>query len=170
VLGVTGSNSIIQPLSARLQTPVLKQAARSCGLSDRQVEEIAARYAMPLIFVRSTWWRNGRRQRGVVGGCRIRVPGSGRRDAAYAVAGLGIELFNVPWFTATLREVEPDKLARVSSMAFAITAVCARVCASDDAGAGTSTGRTTGPAPRASRLRSRSRRCIGTGCPRVRRR
>jgi MFS family permease len=38
--------------------------------------------------------------------------------AAYVVAGLGIELFNVPWFTATQREVEPDKLARVSSLDF----------------------------------------------------
>jgi len=38
--------------------------------------------------------------------------------AAYAVAGLGIELFNVPWFTATQREVEPGKLARVSSLDF----------------------------------------------------
>lgn len=36
--------------------------------------------------------------------------------AAYVVAGLGIELFNVPWFTATQREVQPDKLARVSSV------------------------------------------------------
>ncbi|SES37325.1 Major Facilitator Superfamily protein [Lentzea xinjiangensis] len=34
--------------------------------------------------------------------------------AAYALAGVGIELFNVPWFTATQREVAPDKLARVS--------------------------------------------------------
>lgn len=38
--------------------------------------------------------------------------------AAYSVAGLGIELFNVPWFTATQREVEPSKLARVSSLDF----------------------------------------------------
>ncbi len=38
--------------------------------------------------------------------------------AAYAVAGIGIELFNVPWFTATQREVEPSKLARVSSLDF----------------------------------------------------
>ncbi|MEU7476975.1 MFS transporter [Lentzea sp. NPDC042327] len=38
--------------------------------------------------------------------------------AAYAVAGVGIELFNVPWFTATQREVEPSKLARVSSLDF----------------------------------------------------
>jgi MFS family permease len=41
--------------------------------------------------------------------------------AAYAVAGLGIELFNVPWFTATQREVEPDKLARVSSLDFMLS-------------------------------------------------
>jgi MFS family permease len=38
--------------------------------------------------------------------------------AVYAVAGLGIDLFNVPWFTATQREVEPAKLARVSSLDF----------------------------------------------------
>lgn len=38
--------------------------------------------------------------------------------AAYAVAGLGLELFNVPWFTATQREVPPEKLARVSSLDF----------------------------------------------------
>ncbi|WP_229696994.1 MFS transporter [Streptomyces lasiicapitis] len=41
--------------------------------------------------------------------------------AAYAVAGIGIELFNVPWFTATQREVEPDKLARVSSLDFMLS-------------------------------------------------
>ncbi|WP_150254095.1 MFS transporter [Nocardiopsis deserti] len=38
--------------------------------------------------------------------------------AAYALAGVGIELFNVPWFTAAQREVAPDKLARVSSLDF----------------------------------------------------
>ena len=38
--------------------------------------------------------------------------------AAYAVVGVGIELFNVPWFTAVQREVAPDKLARVSSLDF----------------------------------------------------
>ncbi|MDA3647068.1 MFS transporter [Saccharopolyspora indica] len=38
--------------------------------------------------------------------------------AAYALAGLGIELFNVPWFTAIQREVEPNKLARVSALDF----------------------------------------------------
>ncbi|MFK0121105.1 MFS transporter [Streptomyces sp. NPDC090994] len=41
--------------------------------------------------------------------------------AAYAVAGLGIELFNVPWFTAAQREVAPDKLARVSSLDFLLS-------------------------------------------------
>ncbi|WP_370467755.1 MFS transporter [Lentzea flava] len=41
--------------------------------------------------------------------------------AAYAVAGIGIELFNVPWFTATQREVEPGKLARVSSLDFLLS-------------------------------------------------
>ncbi|WP_267242075.1 MFS transporter [Streptomyces sp. PR69] len=41
--------------------------------------------------------------------------------AAYVVAGIGIELFNVPWFTATQREVAPDKLARVSSLDFMLS-------------------------------------------------
>jgi MFS family permease len=41
--------------------------------------------------------------------------------AAYVVAGVGIELFNVPWFTATQREVEPTKLARVSSLDFLLS-------------------------------------------------
>ncbi|MCK2239005.1 MULTISPECIES: MFS transporter [unclassified Crossiella] len=38
--------------------------------------------------------------------------------AAYVVTGVGIELFNVPWFTATQREVDPRLLARVSSVDF----------------------------------------------------
>ncbi|WP_232666346.1 MFS transporter [Pseudonocardia sp. TRM90224] len=38
--------------------------------------------------------------------------------AAYVMAGFGIELFNVPWFTATQREVPPHLLARVSSIDF----------------------------------------------------
>ncbi len=38
--------------------------------------------------------------------------------AAYVLAGVGIELFNVPWFTATQREVDPRMLARVSSLDF----------------------------------------------------
>ncbi|MFJ6676660.1 MFS transporter [Actinosynnema sp. NPDC091369] len=41
--------------------------------------------------------------------------------AAYAVAGAGIELFNVPWFTAAQREVEPAMLARVSSVDFLLS-------------------------------------------------
>lgn len=41
--------------------------------------------------------------------------------AAYAVAGAGIELFNVPWFTATQREMAPDRLARVSSLDFLVS-------------------------------------------------
>jgi MFS family permease len=41
--------------------------------------------------------------------------------AAYAVSGIGIELFNVPWFTATQREVAEDKLARVSSVDFLLS-------------------------------------------------
>ncbi|MDF4250712.1 MFS transporter [Streptomyces sp. WMMB303] len=41
--------------------------------------------------------------------------------AAYAVAGIGIELFNVPWFTAAQREIAPDKLARVSSLDFLLS-------------------------------------------------
>ncbi|MFW6695365.1 MFS transporter [Streptomyces sp. MAR4 CNX-425] len=41
--------------------------------------------------------------------------------AAYAVAGLGIELFNVPWFTAVQREVAPERLARVSSLDFLVS-------------------------------------------------
>ncbi|MHA4812902.1 MFS transporter [Streptomyces aculeolatus] len=41
--------------------------------------------------------------------------------AAFAVAGLGVELFNVPWFTAIQREVAPDRLARVSSLDFLVS-------------------------------------------------
>ncbi|QVQ51857.1 MFS transporter [Spiractinospora alimapuensis] len=41
--------------------------------------------------------------------------------AAYVVAGVGIELFNVPWFTAAQREVDPGKLARVSSLDFLLS-------------------------------------------------
>lgn len=41
--------------------------------------------------------------------------------ATYVVAGIGIELFNVPWFTATQREVDPAMLARVSSLDFLVS-------------------------------------------------
>ncbi|WP_016700043.1 type I polyketide synthase, partial [Actinoalloteichus spitiensis] len=44
ILGVTGCNSLTQPLSARLQTPVLKEVVRSCGLTDTDAEEIAAKF------------------------------------------------------------------------------------------------------------------------------
>lgn len=40
---------------------------------------------------------------------------------AYVLTGAGIELFNVPWFTATQREVEPRLLARVSSLDFLLS-------------------------------------------------
>jgi len=40
---------------------------------------------------------------------------------AFFLAGVGIELFNVPWFTATQTEVAPDKLARVSSLDFVMS-------------------------------------------------
>ncbi|PRY39476.1 putative MFS family arabinose efflux permease [Umezawaea tangerina] len=40
---------------------------------------------------------------------------------AYVVAGVGIELFNVPWFTGTQREVDPRMLARVSSLDFLLS-------------------------------------------------
>lgn len=38
--------------------------------------------------------------------------------ALYLLAGIGIEIFNVLWFTALQNEVNPDKLARVSSLDF----------------------------------------------------
>ncbi|MBK1789099.1 MFS transporter [Prauserella sp. ASG 168] len=41
--------------------------------------------------------------------------------AAYVLTGIGVELFNVPWFTAIQREVAPDKLARVSSLDFLLS-------------------------------------------------
>ncbi|MHA6632117.1 MFS transporter [Pseudonocardia sichuanensis] len=40
---------------------------------------------------------------------------------AYVATGVGIELFNVPWFTATQREVDPRLLARVSSLDFLLS-------------------------------------------------
>ncbi|MGI5453401.1 SDR family NAD(P)-dependent oxidoreductase [Streptomyces sp. CA-249302] len=44
ILGITGANSLTQPLSARLQTPVLKEVVRSVGLSEADAEEIAQRF------------------------------------------------------------------------------------------------------------------------------
>ncbi|BBB00134.1 putative polyunsaturated fatty acid synthase PfaA [Actinacidiphila reveromycinica] len=46
VLGITGANQLTQPLTARLQTPVLKEVVRSCGLSERDADEIAAKFRM----------------------------------------------------------------------------------------------------------------------------
>ncbi|MFD6530547.1 beta-ketoacyl synthase N-terminal-like domain-containing protein, partial [Streptomyces sp. NPDC060184] len=44
VLGITGANQLTQPLTARLQSPVLKEVVRSCGLTERDAEEIAAKF------------------------------------------------------------------------------------------------------------------------------
>ncbi|MFI1186281.1 SDR family NAD(P)-dependent oxidoreductase [Streptomyces californicus] len=46
VLGITGANQLTQPLTARLQSPVLKEVVRSCGLSERDAEEIDAKFRM----------------------------------------------------------------------------------------------------------------------------
>lgn len=40
---------------------------------------------------------------------------------AYAIAGFGVQMFNVPWFTATQREVPAHLLARVSSIDFLVS-------------------------------------------------
>lgn len=40
---------------------------------------------------------------------------------AYLVAGVGIELFNVTWFTSLQREVAPGHLSRVSSLDFLVS-------------------------------------------------
>ncbi|MFP8960402.1 beta-ketoacyl synthase N-terminal-like domain-containing protein [Streptomyces nanhaiensis] len=44
ILGITGANSLTQPLATRLQTPVLKEVVRSCGLTERDAEEIADKF------------------------------------------------------------------------------------------------------------------------------
>ncbi|MGW4124882.1 beta-ketoacyl synthase N-terminal-like domain-containing protein [Nocardia sp. NPDC004711] len=44
VLGTTGPVPLMHPLAARLSTPVLKQAARSVGLSDGDADAIADRF------------------------------------------------------------------------------------------------------------------------------
>lgn len=40
---------------------------------------------------------------------------------AYVVAGCGLEVFNVAWFTAIQREVRPGRLSRVSSLDFLVS-------------------------------------------------
>lgn len=44
VLGVTGANSLTQPLATRLQTPVLKEVVRSCGLTEQDADAIADKF------------------------------------------------------------------------------------------------------------------------------
>lgn len=38
--------------------------------------------------------------------------------AAYLVAGIGIEMFNVPWLTSIQNEIPQNRLSRVSSLDF----------------------------------------------------
>ncbi|MBF6183926.1 type I polyketide synthase [Nocardia farcinica] len=44
VLGTTGPVPLMHPLAARLSTPVLKEAARSIGLTERDADAIATKY------------------------------------------------------------------------------------------------------------------------------
>ncbi|MFF1548558.1 beta-ketoacyl synthase N-terminal-like domain-containing protein, partial [Streptomyces sp. NPDC058291] len=46
VLGITGANQLTQPLTARLQSGVLKEVVRSCGLSQRDADEIVAKFRL----------------------------------------------------------------------------------------------------------------------------
>jgi acyl transferase domain-containing protein/NAD(P)-dependent dehydrogenase (short-subunit alcohol dehydrogenase family)/acyl carrier protein len=48
ILGITGANSLTQPLATRLQTPLLRRVARHCGLTDAQAEEIADHFVAAL--------------------------------------------------------------------------------------------------------------------------
>ncbi|MCF7548564.1 type I polyketide synthase [Pseudonocardia sp. WMMC193] len=45
-LGVTGPMPLTHPMAARLETPVLKEVVRSCGLSDADAEAIAQKYLL----------------------------------------------------------------------------------------------------------------------------
>ncbi|ODU07547.1 MAG: hypothetical protein ABS81_00045 [Pseudonocardia sp. SCN 72-86] len=45
-LGVTGPMPLTHPMAARLETPVLKEVVRSCGLSDADAEAIARKYLL----------------------------------------------------------------------------------------------------------------------------
>ncbi|WP_281356434.1 MFS transporter [Pelistega suis] len=40
---------------------------------------------------------------------------------AYFAGGVGIEIFNIPWFTAMQREIPKDKMGRVSSLDFLVS-------------------------------------------------
>ncbi len=44
VMGTTGPVPLTHPLAARLSTPILKEAARSCGLSEEDADAIAAKF------------------------------------------------------------------------------------------------------------------------------
>ncbi|MGF7238807.1 MAG: beta-ketoacyl synthase N-terminal-like domain-containing protein, partial [Frankia sp.] len=44
VLGTTGTVPLMHQLTARLSAPVVKEAVRSCGLSEQDADEIAAKY------------------------------------------------------------------------------------------------------------------------------
>ncbi len=44
ILGVCGQNTTMFPLGSRLYAPVVREAALSCGLSERDAEEITARF------------------------------------------------------------------------------------------------------------------------------
>lgn len=41
--------------------------------------------------------------------------------AACAIGGLGIEIFNIPWFTAIQRQIPPHLQARISSLDFLVS-------------------------------------------------
>jgi hypothetical protein len=45
----------------------------------------------------------------------------GEASRAHQAPGIGIALFDVPWFTAIQREVEPRLLARASSVDFPLS-------------------------------------------------
>ncbi|MFC0111047.1 hypothetical protein ACFFRB_32905 [Kibdelosporangium aridum subsp. largum] len=61
------------------------------------------------------------------------VAAAGTRLVGEFVEGVGIELFNVPWFTATQWEVEPRLLARVSSLDFLVSYGLALIAPAIDA-------------------------------------
>jgi len=46
VLGVTGPMPLTHPMAARLETPVLKEVVRSCGLTEADADAIAEKYLL----------------------------------------------------------------------------------------------------------------------------
>ncbi len=68
------------------------------------------------------WWALGGLAAYAVAPLGLAVhPAAAVLVVAYLVAGLGNVMFNVPWFTATQREVDPAMLARVSSVDFLVS-------------------------------------------------